>query len=64
MPSVQHGTTRLSDIHVITADSFQAKLKTVRVNLLGSPDLRDVFADGDNALIKIDGGKVTRRRGG
>ena len=50
----QNGTTRLSDLHVITSDTFQAKLKTVRVNLLGS--IRDIFADGDNALIRIDGG--------
>ena len=44
-------------MHVIKGDSFQVKLNTVEVNLLGSR--RDVFADGDNALISIDGRDVT-----
>lgn len=57
----QNGTKRLEDIHVITSDTFQAKLKTVRVNLLGS--IRDVFADGDNALIKIDAGRDVNGNG-
>lgn len=50
-----NGTRRLSDWHVITADSFTASLQTVEVNLLGL--IRDRDADGDNALVKLDGGR-------
>ncbi len=49
-----NGITRLSDLHVIKADSFDVQLQTVPVNLLGS--IRDAPADGDNALLRIDGG--------
>ncbi len=50
----QNATTRLSDLKVITGNSFQVQLATNAVNLLGS--IRDRNADGDNALIKIDEG--------
>lgn len=50
-----NGTARLSPLHVIKGDSFQVKIKTVEVNLLGNQ--RDLFADGDNALISIDDGR-------
>lgn len=50
----ENGTTRLADLHVIKGDSFTAKLQTVEVNHLGS--IRDIFADGDNALLRLDGG--------
>jgi hypothetical protein len=43
-----NGTTRLTDLHVIRADSFTASVRTVPVNLLGFH--RDAPADGDNAL--------------
>ena len=52
--SYANGTTRLTDLNVITADDFQIKLQTLEVNLLGS--IRDHDADGDAALFKIDGG--------
>ena len=52
----ENGRTRLSDLKVVTGDSLQVKLQTDEVNLLGLPSLRDVFADGDNALLRIDGG--------
>ncbi|MDE0864064.1 MAG: Ig-like domain-containing protein, partial [Rubripirellula sp.] len=52
----ENGRTRLSDLQVVTGDSLQVKLQTDEVNLLGLPSLRDVFADGDNALLRIDGG--------
>ena len=52
--SYANGTTRLSDLHVVTGNSFQVSLQTVPVQLLGVH--RDVWADGDNALIRIDGG--------
>ncbi|MFP6676367.1 MAG: alpha-amylase family glycosyl hydrolase, partial [Pirellulaceae bacterium] len=51
-----NGNTRLSDIHLVTADSFQARLQTQEVRLLGLDSLRDIFADGDSALLKLDGG--------
>ncbi len=51
-----NGTTRLSDIHVISADTFQTRLLTNEVRLLGLESLRDIFADGDSALLKLDGG--------
>ena len=49
-----NGTTRHSDIQVITADDFTVELLTAQVNHLGS--VRDQFADGDNALLKLDAG--------
>ncbi|MFI4861127.1 MAG: PEP-CTERM sorting domain-containing protein [Phycisphaerales bacterium JB063] len=52
--SYENGTTRLTDLHVITADTFDVSLATQQVNLLGS--IRDQDADGDNALIRINGG--------
>jgi hypothetical protein len=52
--SFSNGTTRLTDLHVIEADTFTLSLETNAVNLLGS--IRDRNADGDNALFKIDGG--------
>ena len=52
----ENGRTRLGDLHVITADSFQTRLLTNEVRLLGSDELRDIYADGDHALLKLDGG--------
>ena len=49
-----NGTTRLTNISVIKSNTFSATLNTNQVNLLGS--YRDKPADGDNALIKLDGG--------
>ncbi|MBC8108914.1 MAG: hypothetical protein H7Z14_20180 [Anaerolineae bacterium] len=49
-----NGTTRLADVKVITANSFDVTLNTNKVNLLGS--IRDHDADGDKAELKIDGG--------
>ncbi len=49
-----NGNTRLTDLFVIHDDSFQVKLATKAVNLLGS--LRDRDADGDNALVRINDG--------
>jgi hypothetical protein len=49
-----NGTARLAELHVIKGDSFQIHIKFVKVNLLGS--IRDEFADGDNALFRIDAG--------
>ena len=41
---------------VIRADSFEVGFRTKPVRLLGSNDLRDVNADGDEALLRLDGG--------
>jgi REP element-mobilizing transposase RayT len=49
-----NGTAVLTSIPVITGNSFQIKLNTTAVNLLGI--IRDADADGDNALFRIDGG--------
>jgi glycosidase len=62
--AANNGTARLAGIDVITANSFNVSLNTTPVSLV-SPDgptensaslVRDVHADGDTALIKIDGG--------
>jgi alpha-amylase len=52
----ENGRTRLSDLAVITTDTFDVRLQTNEVRLLGSDDLRDVFADGDNAMLRLNGG--------
>ena len=49
-----NGTTRLSTIDVVNSNSFTVSLNTNAVNLLGY--YRDHPADGDNAVIKVDGG--------
>ncbi len=49
-----NGTTRLADYHVVTGDSFGITLQTEAVTL--SDGYRDVQADGDNALFKVNGG--------
>lgn len=54
------GTARLSDIDVISADSFDVQLATNPVTLAApageSEPIRDVHADGDQALLRIDQG--------
>lgn len=55
-----NGTTRLADISVIRANSFNVQLATAPVSV-PDPDnpgstVRDFAADGDQALLKIDGG--------
>jgi glycosidase len=55
-----NGTARLADIDVITADSFSVQLNTMPVTLpapMGETNpVRDVHADGDHAMIRIDDG--------
>jgi len=53
---IVNGTTRLEDLHVVQGPVFVARLQTIPVELLGNPAFRDFDADGDNALLKIDGG--------
>ncbi len=58
-----NAVTRLSDINVVTGNSFQVKLDTVAVKLLGLDSLRDHYADGDNALLRLDGGRDVNGNG-
>ena len=49
-----NGRTRLSDIHVVTGDEITINLVTEEVTL---PDgIRDFDADGDQAMLRLDGG--------
>ena len=55
-----NGTARLANISVVTSNSFTVQLNTTPVSL-ADPDhagqfVRDVHADGDTAMIKVDGG--------
>lgn len=59
----ENGTKRQTDVHVVKANSFQVKLQTNEVRLLGSDALRDVHADGDSALLKVDGGLDVNNNG-
>lgn len=65
-----NGTARLADIDVITANSFTVQLNTTPVSLQ-DPDssnpqvmVRDVHADGDHAMIRIDEGMDLNGSGG
>jgi alpha-amylase len=49
-----NGTARLTEIPVIKSATLTVRVKLVPVNLIGS--VRDADADGDNALLRIDGG--------
>jgi hypothetical protein len=49
-----NGTTRLEDLHVVTAGSLDVTLRTQAVSLPG--DIRDRDADGSNALLRVDEG--------
>ncbi len=49
-----NGTARLSDLPIVTGDTLTVRLETNAVRLLGT--IRDRHADGDQALLKIDGG--------
>ncbi|MDG2221792.1 MAG: dockerin type I domain-containing protein [Rubripirellula sp.] len=51
-----NGRTRLNDLHVVTGDRLTVQLKTDEVYLPGSSGQRDFAADGDQALLRLDGG--------
>ena len=53
----ENGTKRQTDIHVVKGDSMQVRLLTREVRHLGLDELRDIYADGDNAMLKLDGGR-------
>jgi len=60
----ENGRQRQGDISVIKNDTFEARLRTRPVRLLGSDALRDVAADGDEALLRLDGGRDINGTGG
>ena len=53
----ENGTRRQADISVIRNNAFEVRLQTKPVRLLGSDALRDVAADGDEALLRLDAGR-------
>jgi hypothetical protein len=53
----ENGRQRQADVSVIRADAFEVQLRTKPVRLLGSDTLRDISADGDEALLRMDGGR-------
>jgi Alpha amylase, catalytic domain len=53
----ENGIQRQTDISVMGSDSFEVRLRTRPVRLLGSDELRDINADGDEALLRIDAGR-------
>ncbi len=57
-----NGTTRLADIDVVTADTFDVSLQLSEVNLLGQ--FRDPDADGDNAVLRFNEGLDLNGNGG
>lgn len=58
--AANNGTARLTDIDVITGNSFAVQLNTTPATLPApageANPVRDVHADGDAALLMIDGG--------
>ncbi len=52
--STNFGTQRLSDVTVVTEDSFRVRLETDAVSLPGN--VRDRQADGDYAILKLNSG--------
>jgi hypothetical protein len=59
----ENGLRRQASISVIRNDAFEVRLRTRPVRLLGSDDLRDVAADGDNALLRVDAGRDVNGNG-
>jgi len=59
----ENGLRRQTDITVVRNDKFEVRLRTAPVRLLGSDDLRDVDADGDQALLRVDGGRDVNGNG-
>ena len=54
----QNATTRLTDVKVVTGNTFTATLGTQAISLTlpSGQIVRDHDADGDNAVFKLDGG--------
>ena len=54
-------TTRLADLQVVTADQINVRLDTQAVTL--SDGFRDMDADGDNAVLRVNNGMDTNGNG-
>ena len=59
---LENAVTRLTDLHVVTADTIEVRLETQAVTLPGG--IRDQHADGDNAVIRVNSGMDTNGSGG
>jgi hypothetical protein len=59
----ENGSQRQTEVSVISSDSFEVRLRTKPVRLLDSPELRDVNADGDEALVRMDAGRDLNANG-
>ncbi|MFP6613072.1 MAG: NosD domain-containing protein [Pirellulales bacterium] len=59
----ENGKKRQSDLHVVKGDTIQVRLRTREVRHLGLDELRDIFADGDNAMLKLDSGRDVNGNG-
>lgn len=59
----ENGMRRQTPIAVIRSDTFEVRLRTAPVRLLNSDDLRDVEADGDSALLRVDAGRDVNGNG-
>ncbi len=55
---IENARARLTDLHVITGNSFTVRLATdaVSFNVPGLGNVRDVHADGDFAMVRINEG--------
>lgn len=51
-----NGVTRLEDLHVVTGDQITVNLQTEEVYLDSQQSIRDISADGDQAMLRLDGG--------
>jgi len=59
-----NGSARVTGVQVIKSDTFNVTLNTTAVTLRGDAELiRDRDADGDNAVLKIDGGLDVNKNG-
>jgi glycosidase len=59
----ENGRRRQTDVMVVASDRFEVRLRTEPVRLLGSDALRDMWADGDEALLKVDAGRDVNGNG-
>ena len=51
-----NGVTELEDLHVVTGDQITVNLQTEEVYLDSQQSIRDISADGDQAMLRLDGG--------
>src|SRR5439155_8006996 len=51
-----NATTRVNDVSGIKTNSFNVTLRTNKGYAAGNTNYRDADADGDNAILRMDGG--------